>query len=243
MVSNLFAGVDEAHFGAAIENLHLNGYIAGGVAAASVLGITCVVGKSMMMPVGALEAAGGLAGVRNLLAEDQVLGLRIRKAGYSVVLSHHVVDNVNQTRSSRWFLNRHSRWFKIRQRLALPTFLIEPSANLATIGLVWALVTETNLGWLGLLGLVAIGMARDALSAKRLRGSAPRLADLLLSPIKDVFLLPLWFDALVDRRVQWRGNTFLIGRFTRLHRAGLSRQVRRRVRRVRRLRSRHDKTR
>ena len=51
LVSNLFAGVEERHSGAALENLQLNGIIAGGVAAAANLGITCVVGKSMMMPV------------------------------------------------------------------------------------------------------------------------------------------------------------------------------------------------
>lgn len=242
LVSNLFAGVGEQHFGAAIENLHLNGFIAGGVASAAMMGITCVVGKSMLMPVQALEAAGGLLGVRNILAEDQVLGVRIRKAGYSVVLSHHVIENVNEVRSSRWFLNRHSRWYKIRRRLAFPTFVIEPSANLTTVGVVWALVGSSSVGWLGLLGLVALGMARDALHSIRLRGSSPQLKYLILSPLKDVFLLPLWFDALFDRRVQWRGNTFLIGKFTRLHQAAMSRQVRRRFRRVRRHRSRFDQS-
>jgi ceramide glucosyltransferase len=240
LVTNLFAGIGEEHFGAALENLHLNGFIASGVAAASTLGITCVVGKSMLMPVRALEAAGGFAGVRNLLAEDQALGVRIRKAGYSIRLSHHVIGNVNETRSSRWFLNRHSRWFKIRARLAGPTFLVEPAGNLATVGIVWALAGPSDLGWFALPLLVALGMARDAIGALRLRGSCPRLKYLFLSPLKDLFLLPLWFDALFDRRVHWRGNTFAIGKFTRLHHRGISRQVRRRVRRVRRHRMRHD---
>jgi ceramide glucosyltransferase len=238
LVSNLFNGKGEEHFGAALENLHLNGFIAGGVAAAAMMGITCVVGKSMLMPVQALEAAGGLLGVRNLLAEDQVLGLRIRKAGYSVVLSHHVIDNINQDRSSRWFLNRHSRWFKIRRQLAFPMYIIEPTANLATVGVIWALVGASNYGWFALFGLIALGMLRDAVQAKRLRGSYPTFRFLVLSPVKDLFLMPIWFDALIDRRVHWRGNTFSIGKFTRLHRVGISRQVRKRVRRARRLRSR-----
>ena len=241
LVSNIFAGVGEEHFGAALENLQLNGYIAGGMALAQVLGITCVVGKSMLMPIRALDACGGLGGVRNLLAEDQALGVRIRKAGYSVRLSHHVIDNVNQVRSSRWFLNRHSRWYKIRCRLALPAFLIEPAANLATVGIVWALAGPSHLGWFALPALIGLGIARDAIGAIRLRGSGYRLKYLLLSPIKDLFLLPLWFDALFDRRVHWRGNTFAIGKFTRLHHTGISRQVRRRVRRARRHRSRHDR--
>ncbi len=96
LVTNLFAGVGEEHSGAALENLQLNGIIAGGVAAASTLGITCVVGKSMLMPVRVLEAIGGFAAVRNLLAEDQAIGIRVRKAGYAIRLSHHVIDNVNQ---------------------------------------------------------------------------------------------------------------------------------------------------
>ena len=43
-----------------------------------------------------LEAIGGFAAVRNLLAEDQAIGVRVRKAGYSIRLSHHVIENVNQ---------------------------------------------------------------------------------------------------------------------------------------------------
>ena len=239
LVSNLFAGVGEEHSGAALENLQLNGVIAGGVAAATTLGITCVVGKSMLMPVRVLEAIGGFASVRNLLAEDQAIGIRVRKAGYAIRLSHHVIENVNQERSFRWFLNRHSRWYKIRRRLALPTFLIEPSFNLVVVGMVWALSGESGLAWGGLLVLVGLGMVRDAVQAKRLRGTFPRLRHLVLSPVKDLFLLPVWLDALINRRIHWRGHKFLVGNFTRLRSARVPRSVRRRVRRVRRLRSQH----
>jgi ceramide glucosyltransferase len=239
LVSNLFAGVGERHSGAALENLQLNGMIAGGVAAASTLGITCVVGKSMMMPVHALEAIGGFASVRNLLAEDQAIGIRVRKAGFAIKLSHHVVENVNQERSFRWFLNRHSRWYKIRRRLALRTFVMEPSFNLVVVGMVWALSGESGLAWGGLLVLVGLGMIRDAAQTKRLRGSFPKLRHLLLSPVKDLFLLPVWLDALINRRIHWRGHQFLVGNFTRLRAARVPRSVRRRVRRVRRLRAQH----
>ncbi len=237
LVSNLFAGVDEQQTGAALENLQLNGFIAGGVAMAAVTGVTCVVGKSMLMPVKVLKAIGGFAGVRNLLAEDQAIGLRVRKAGYAIKLSHHVIDNVNRDRGLKWFLNRHSRWYKIRRRLALPAFLVEPSANLSAIGAVWALSDDTGIAWGGLLVLVGLGLTRDAVQTKLLRGTFPRFKHLILSPIKDLFLVPVWLDALVNRRVHWRGHRFLIGRYTRLRRARVPRSVRRRVRRVRRLRT------
>jgi ceramide glucosyltransferase len=187
----------------------------------------------MLLPARVLAEVGGFAGVRNLLAEDQALAIRVRKAGYAIRLSHHVIANVNGARSLRWFLNRHSRWFKIRCRLAFVPFLAEPLANLGTVGLVWALSDESGVAWGGLLVLFGLGMARDAVQSWWLRGSMPRLPHLLLSPVKDLFLIPLWFDALVDRRVDWRGHRFLIGRFTRLRAARVPRKVRRRVRRLR----------
>ncbi|MFI5457118.1 MAG: ceramide glucosyltransferase [Isosphaerales bacterium] len=237
LVSNLFAGVGEVHPSAVMENLQLNGFIAAGVAAAVMVRATCVVGKSMVMPVRALEAIGGFAAVRNVLAEDQVIAIRVRQAGYSIRLSHHVIENVNSRRSLRWFLNRQSRWYKIRRQLALPVFLVEPAANLATVGLVWAFSGDSGIAWGGLLFLVSLGMVRDAIQTRRLRGSFPKLRHLLFSPIKDILLLPVWFDAVVSRRVLWRGHRFLMGRMTRLRLAPVPRRVRRRMRRVRKLRA------
>jgi ceramide glucosyltransferase len=236
LVSNLFSGVGEEQAGAIMENIQLNGFIAGAVASAAVMRITCVVGKSMLMPVAALEAIGGFAAVRNLLAEDQAIGVRVRQAGYSIRMSHHVIENVNCRRSFQWFLNRHSRWYKIRRQMALPTFMIEPAANLATVGLVWAFSGESGIAWGGLLMLVGLGIVRDAVQTRWLRGSFPKLRHLLYSPVKDILLLSVWFDAIFNRRVRWRGHSFLIGRMTRLRHARVPRQVRRRVRRVRQIR-------
>jgi len=243
LVSNIFAGVGECHRGAIMENLQLNGYIAGGVALAACCRVTCVVGKSMLMPVHALEAIGGFVAVRNVLAEDQVIGIRIRQAGYSIRLSHHVIENVNLRRSFKWFLNRHSRWYKIRRQLGFPAFVIEPTANLATVGLVWAFSGESGIAWGGLLCLVGLGVVRDALQTRWLRGSFPKLRHLLFSPVKDILLLPVWFDAFFNRRIQWRGHRFLLGRMTRLRQARVPSQVRSRVRRVRKLRLRNENNR
>ncbi len=237
LVSNIFVGVGEESAGAVMENLELNGFIAGGVAAAGLVGATCVVGKSMLIPSAVLRAIGGFAAVRNVLAEDQVIGIRVQQAGYQIKLSHHVIENVNRERSFRWFLNRHSRWYKIRRRVAPLAFAIEPAANPAAVGVVWAFSGESGIAWGGLLLLVGMGMARDALQTRWLRGSFPRMRDLLLSPAKDLLLLPVWFDAIVNRRINWRGHRFLVGRMTRLRSSRATRQLRRRVRRVHRLRN------
>jgi ceramide glucosyltransferase len=92
------------------------------------------------------------------------------------------------------------------------------------------------MAWGGLLLLISLGMIRDAVQTRRLRGSFPKLRHLLFSPVKDILLLPVWFDAIVNRRVSWRGNRFLIGRMTRLRRPRVGRGIRRRFRRERQIR-------
>lgn len=236
LVTNVFTGVGERKLGAILENLQLNGFIAANLCGAFVLRITCVVGKSMLMPVKALEAIGGLASVRNLLAEDQAIGVKVRKAGYAIRLSHHVVENVNKTRDLKWFLNRHSRWLKIRYQMALASFLLEPLVNLTGIGLVWALASGSALSWIGFTTLCALSIGRDAIQTRWLRGAWPRRRDLPLSLLKDLFMLPIWFDALVNRKISWRGHKFVVGRFTRVRTSRVPRSVRQRVRRVKRVR-------
>ena len=118
--------------------------------------------------------------------------------------------------------------------------MLEPAVNLGVVGLVWALSDDTGVAWGGLLVLLGLGLARDGLQSRWLRGSFPKLRHLLLSPVKDLFLLPIWFDALVNDRIQWRGHQRLIGRYTRLRLSRVPLSVRRRVRRVRRLRPRPE---
>lgn len=236
IVTNVFTGVGERKFGAILENLQLNGFIAANLCGAFVLRITCVVGKSMLMPVRALDAIGGFSAVRNLLAEDQAIGVKVRKAGYSIKLSHHVVENLNEDRDLKWFLNRHSRWLKIRYQMALPIFFLEPLVNLTAIGLVWALAGGSLVSVVGMCALLALSAARDALQTRWLRGTWPKLSHLPLGFLKDLCMLPIWFDALVNRKISWRGHQFVVGRFTRVRAERASREARKRVRRVRRLR-------
>jgi ceramide glucosyltransferase len=233
IVTNVFCGAGERRFGAVLENLQLNGFIAANMCGAFALRITCVVGKSMLMPVKALEAIGGFASVRNLLAEDQAIGVKVRKAGYSIRLSHHIIENVNETRDLSWFLNRHSRWLKIRYRMSLVTFLLEPFVNLTAIGLVWVLASASPLSLVGMLALCGLAMMRDAVQSRWLRGTWPRLSHLPLGLLKDLFMLPIWFDALVNRRISWRGHRFVVGKFTRVRSRRTTRAARERVRRVR----------
>ena len=114
------ASAPTAIWGARLDNLHITGTMSPGFVAASVLcGKTYVVGKSMAMRRTDLQAVGGLDVVKDVLAEDFVLGRLIPQAlGKRVVLGRAVVECVTVRRSLAAFASRYARWSVMQRQCA-----------------------------------------------------------------------------------------------------------------------------
>jgi ceramide glucosyltransferase len=217
LVCNLIKGIGGKTLGSVFENLHLNSFILGNMCFLDkYFRIPCVVGKSMLMRKSDLEAIGGLASVKDVLAEDHFIGEKIREQGQRVVLSNYLVSNVNEYWSLRKFINRHVRWGKMRWKIGGMRYLLELTVNpvfTACLPLLLFGPTEKTLSLLTLACLTKI-TGDFYLGRKLSRPMHPFLY--LLSPIKDLLIGFIWFVPFTDDTVIWRGNRYLMGKNTRL---------------------------
>jgi ceramide glucosyltransferase len=209
MVTHLIAGVGERSEGALLENLHLAGGVATGIAAAkAIAGRDVVMGKSMALRRADLEALGGFAAVKDLLAEDYVLGQMVsRVLGKRVELASRPVENVVQERTVGQFTQRARRWAVLQRTLVGPWLyaaqVVRNPVLLATLALAAAPAPWTAAAWLAVAGARAL---LDGAAGSALRGGGFRPVQLLRVPVKDLLLGAAWAEGFFRRTVDWRGT-------------------------------------
>ncbi|QQR89280.1 MAG: glycosyltransferase [Myxococcales bacterium] len=118
-------GAEEQAWGAAVENTHLCTFITPSVCFTKLMtGITCVIGKAMLLRRSELEELGGLAMFKDKLCEDYLLGDCYRKNGRVVELSRQPITNINIQLPLKHFFSRHSRWLKMQAVIHPPSFVL-----------------------------------------------------------------------------------------------------------------------
>jgi ceramide glucosyltransferase len=216
VVTSLFAGVGEETLGAALENLHLCGPIAAGVAASQVLaGHAVVVGKSVMFRRSTFEALGGMESLASILAEDYVMGRMFKEAGYEVRLCPDVIANVVATTSVKRFVDRQMRWALLRSRLKPLLYPFEPLLSPLAVA-VAAVLLGVDGPW-PFYWAAGLTLVRDAACWIRLRGTAGLAAAAPLGLVKEALVLAAWAAAPFRRSIAWRGTRLCVSAGTRLY--------------------------
>jgi ceramide glucosyltransferase len=226
LVTHLIAGVGERSQGALLENLHLAGGVASGIAAAkAIAGRDVVMGKSMALRAEDLAAMGGLEPVKDLLAEDFVIGQMVpRLLGKRVELASRPVQNVVQDRTVVQFFHRARRWAVLQHALVGPWLhaaqAIHNPVLFATAALIVAPAPWTAAAWLTVAGVRAL---LDGAAGAALRPHGFRPGQLVRVPVKDLLLGLAWMEGFFRRTVNWRGTRLRVLPGTRLAPPGTSR--------------------
>ena len=219
LVTHLIAGIGERSSGALLENLHLAGGVATGIAAAKqIAGRDLVMGKSMALRREDLAAMGGLEQVKDLLAEDYVIGQMVpRLLGKRVELASRPVQNVVQDRTLGQFFHRARRWAVLQHALVGPWLhaaqIVRNPVLLATVALAAEPAPWTAAAWVAVAGARAL---LDGAAGSALRPGGFRPAQLLRVPEKDLILGLAWIEGFFRRSVNWRGTRLRVLPGTRL---------------------------
>jgi ceramide glucosyltransferase len=219
LVTHPISGEGEARVGSLLDHLHLTGSVTPGIVAAKrIAGRDIVVGKSMALRRRDLEAMGGFEAVKDVLAEDYVMGRMVGSVlGKTVAVARTPVRNVSERRSLGDFTARYRRWGVIQRHAAghLPyagMVLLNPIL-FATLG---AALSPGPLATGALAATCGAKIALDGAAARLLRPGGFRKRQLALVPVKDLLFGACWAWGLFCSRVAWRGNTIEVGPGTRI---------------------------
>ncbi len=222
LVSNLILGEGERSLGAHLENLLLNTAIVGGIAGcAEATSHPVVMGKSMLFSRTALAQAGGFGSVADVLAEDYLLGVSVRNAGYRVRTLGHPVYTVNRSWTILRTFGRHLRWAVIRRSIAPHFFGLELLGHPELFAIATLLAASSTPGAdtgvrLGALSALGLSGLATSLLLFRLCGVRRGLKLMMLWPIGVVLRFAVWSSAWFTSRVDWRGIVYRVGRGSRL---------------------------
>jgi ceramide glucosyltransferase len=207
-----------ARLGSMADNLHLSGVITPSIVTAKLFGKDYVVGKSMAMRRADLQALGGFASVKDVLAEDFVLGRAVTgRLHKRIVLGRSAVSCVSERRSLGGFVHRYARWSVMQHQcaghLAYGALLLLNPVLLATVAV---LIEPSRLT--GVIGALAAAsrLASDAAAGWLLRGRRFRMRTLLVGPLADLLAGAAWAHGLFSRSIEWRSTRLTVLRGSRL---------------------------
>ncbi len=217
VVTCLYRGVPDRGIGSRLLAQHINEGFAPSVLVAQWLGPnTFCGGATLALRRATLDAIGGFAALADHLADDYLLGARVRALGLRTVLSHPLVDTRVHEDSLASCYRHALRWSRTI-RTVQP---LGHAFSFLTYPLPLALLAAP-LGGLGLatLGLALILRIALHLAAQRAWGGATRTGDWTFLAA-DFLGLAIWLHALLGRRVHWRQEHFSVradGRMEKTH--------------------------
>jgi len=218
-VTHPVAGMGERSFGSLLDNLYLASSAAAGMIAAKRLaGQDIVVGKSMALRREDVDAMGGFFAVKDVLAEDYVIGQWVtRKLGKRVVVARTPVFNVSLRKSVKDFFRRYLRWSVIHRTAVSPaTYVAQSLLNPVPLALLGALLVPSLTTGMVAMAVVLGKVVVDLATCRALRQQWLSWDAVPGVLVKDALLFLTWWHGVFFRTVDWRGTKLRVAAGTRL---------------------------
>ncbi len=207
MATTLYVGLPASHTLAAGlgTSAITHGFLPGALLARA-LGRQDALGATMALRRETLAAAGGFAALRDHLADDNLLGRRVRALGLAIRLAATVpATTVAETRIRALF--RHElRWGRTIRALAPLSF----AGSALQYPLAWALLAVALAGgaaWaIALFLAVWLARAAAARAVDRALGLGPDSGAPWRWPLRDLMSVAVLVASYMGDRVEWRGR-------------------------------------
>ena len=208
VVTTCIAARDAQGLGGKLEAMCMNTFNARWFHAASALGEPMVFGKSMLFRRSVAELFGGLPSLFPFLAEDYMMGKRMKEMGLKIALMDiPVIQHIGYWKLST-FWKRQLRWGRLRKSHSLLFFLMEPTGNALFSGAIGAWSLHHFIGfpfWAFFLLHLAVWATCDAMLLKKLNRKLSA-SSFFIWFLREILSVPLWIHILCGNTINWRGN-------------------------------------
>jgi ceramide glucosyltransferase len=209
LVTCLYRGVPTGGMWSRLGALHINyGFLPGALVGETIGAGGGVFGATIALRRAVLDRIGGLAVVRDELADDHRIGSAVRDAGLTTTLSPYLVETSVSETSLRCLWQHELRWARTVRLMAPVGF----AGSIVTHAIAIAFLAAVVCGFsLTSLGFLAMSCALRGVSALTIAGLLRLpMADLWLLPVRDLLSFAVFVGSFFGRSVSWRDQLFRI---------------------------------
>jgi ceramide glucosyltransferase len=220
LVTCLYRGRPKPGLWSALGALHIN---AGFVPQVLVGHLTSAregcYGATMALRRETLARIGGFAALADHLADDWLLGEKVRGLGLKVMLAPYLVDDIVGEPDLPHLFAHERRWARTIRLLAPLGQLGSIITHPLPLALLALATSGGGLAWLAL-ALALTGRLALVYGAARAFGVPP--AAFWLVPVRDLLSFAVWLSCWFGSTVAWRGERYRVGRDGRLTYEGVT---------------------
>jgi ceramide glucosyltransferase len=199
-----------------IESLLINCDFVPMVLTAQFIGQRNALGASLVFKREPFEAMGGFPALADYLADDNLLGERMKDAGLSVELLPYVVETILDSTTLRDVWRHQLRWARTYRLLQPIGWFASVVTHAVPWGLAAVVVTGGSVvGWTALVAALGLrlGTLRTIMRMLRERDT-PR--HLWMVPLKDLGFTAVWLASWLGHEVEWSDRRLRIQRDGRM---------------------------